>query len=96
MVRFSSTKLFDGYSTCFRQWKADTTHCKFLHGYAISFRVWFEGQLDERNWVFDFGGMKRSVNKIQGMAPKDYFSWLLDHTTVISEDDPYLEHFKNG
>ena len=94
MVRFSSTKLFDGYSTCFRQWKADTTHCKFLHGYAISFRVWFEGQLDERNWVFDFGGMKRSVNKIQGMAPKDYFSWLLDHTTVISEDDPYLEHFK--
>lgn len=94
MGNYKSTKLFDGYSTCFRQWKAETTHCKFLHGYAISFRVWFEGQLDERNWVWDFGGMKRAKNTIEGMTPKDYFAWLLDHTTVIAEDDPYLELFK--
>ena len=91
---FKSTKLFDGYSTCFRQWKAEGTHCKFLHGYAVSFRVWFEGQLDERNWVFDFGGMKRAKYNIEGKSPKDFFTWLLDHTTVVAEDDPYLEHFK--
>lgn len=93
MGEFKSTKLFDGYSTVFRQWKADGTHCKFLHGYAISFRVWFEGELDERNWVWDFGGMKRAKNTIQGKSPKDYFTWLLDHTTVMSEDDPYLPLF---
>ena len=94
MAKYNSTKLFDGYSTCFRQWKADGTHCRFLHGYAVSFRVWFEGDLDERNWVFDFGGMKRAKNKIADMSPKDYFAYLLDHTTIIAEDDPYLTLFK--
>jgi 6-pyruvoyltetrahydropterin/6-carboxytetrahydropterin synthase len=93
MAKFKSTKLFDGYSTCFRQWRADGTHCKFLHGYAVSFRVWFEGDLDHRNWVFDFGGMKRAKTQIAGMSPKDYFTYLLDHTTIVAEDDPYLENF---
>ena len=94
MKKFTSTKLFDGYSTVFRQWKAEGTHCKFLHGYAVSFRVWFEGELDERNWVWDFGGMKRAKNTIEGMTPKDYFAWLLDHTTIVAQDDPFLEEFK--
>lgn len=94
MSTFKSTKLFDGYSTVFRQWKADGTHCRFLHGYAVSFRVWFEGELDERNWVFDFGGMKRAKNSIDGKSPKEWFSWLLDHTMVVAQDDPYLETFK--
>jgi 6-pyruvoyltetrahydropterin/6-carboxytetrahydropterin synthase len=93
-MKFQSTKLFDGYSTCFRQWKADGTHCKFLHGYAVSFRVWFEGELDERNWVWDFGGMKRAKTTMYGSSPKDFFNWLLDHTTIVAEDDPYLENFK--
>jgi len=94
MITFKSTKLFDGYSTVFRQWRAEGTHCKFLHGYAVSFRVWFEGDLDERNWVWDFGGMKRANGNIDGMNPKQWFDYLLDHTTIIAEDDPYLEHFK--
>jgi 6-pyruvoyltetrahydropterin/6-carboxytetrahydropterin synthase len=94
MSKFQSTKLFDGYSACFRQWRAEGTHCRFLHGYAVSFRVWFEGELDHRNWVFDFGGMKRAKTSILGMSPKDYFAYLLDHTTIVAEDDPYLLHFK--
>jgi 6-pyruvoyltetrahydropterin/6-carboxytetrahydropterin synthase len=94
MKVFKATKLFDNYSTCFRQWKADGTHCKFLHGYAVSFRVWFEGDLDHRNWVFDFGGMRRATHLINGMNPKDYFSYLLDHTTIVAQDDPYLDTFK--
>jgi 6-pyruvoyltetrahydropterin/6-carboxytetrahydropterin synthase len=93
MAKFTSTKLFDGYSACFRQWKAEGTHCRFLHGYAVSFRVWFEGELDHRNWVWDFGGMKRAKNTIKGMSPKDYFAYLLDHTTIIAQDDPYLSNF---
>ena len=94
MAKYNSTKLFDGYSTCFRQWRAEDTHCKFLHGYAVSFKVWFEGELDHRNWVFDFGGMKRAKTKIHGMSPKDYFAYLLDHTTIVAQDDPHLETFK--
>lgn len=89
-----SSKLFEGYSTCFRQWKAEGTHCKYLHGYAVSFRITFQGQLDERNWVFDFGGMKRAKHKIGGMNPLEYFSWLFDHTVVIAHDDPEMDRFK--
>ena len=93
-MKFQSTKLFDGYSACFRQWKAEGTHCKFLHGYAVSFRVWFEGELDHRNWVWDFGGMKRAKNTINGKSPKAFFEYLLDHTTIVADDDPYLPHFE--
>jgi len=93
MKTFKSTKLFDGYSACFRQWKAEDTHCKFLHGYAVSFRVWFEGELDERNWVWDFGGMKRAKGTIDGMNPKVWMDYMLDHTTIVAEDDPYLPLF---
>ena len=70
MGRFLSTKVFDGFSTVFRQWKAETTHCKYLHGYGVSFKLWFEGDLDERNWVWDFGGMKRAEGKIDGILKK--------------------------
>ncbi len=91
---FQSTKLFDGFSCVFRQWKAEGTHCRFLHGYGISFRVWFEGELDERNWVWDFGGMKRAKGTIDGKNPKEWMDYMFDHTTIVAEDDPYLETFK--
>jgi len=64
-----------------------------LHGYGISFRVWFVGELDEKNWVFDFGGMKRARFGIEGKKPQDWFNWLLDHTVIIAEDDPALADF---
>ena len=94
MSKFQSTKLFDGFSCVFRQWKAKGTHCSFLHGYGVSFRVWFEGELDERNWVWDFGGMKRAKGTIDGMNPKAWMDYMFDHTTIVAEDDPYLETFK--
>ena len=91
---FISTKVFDGFSCCFRQWKATTTHCQYLHGYGVSFKVWFEGDLDERNWVWDFGGMKRAKTKIDGKSPKEWMDYMFDHTLVVAEDDPFLESFK--
>jgi len=94
MGSFRSTKVFDGYSTCFRQWRAEGTHCKFLHGYGVSFKVWFEGELDERNWVWDFGGMKRAKGNIDGMNPKAWMDYMFDHTTIVAKDDPYLETFQ--
>ncbi len=90
---FQSTKVFDGFSTTFRQWRATGTHCKFLHGYSLSFKIIFEGNLDKKNWVWDFGGMKRAKGKIDGKNPKEWFDFMFDHTTIIAEDDPFLKDF---
>ena len=94
MAKFQSTKVFDGFSTVFRQWKAEGTHCKFLHGYGVSFRVWFEGELDERNWVWDFGGMKRAKGNIDGKNPKEWMDYMFDHTTIVATDDPGIGGFR--
>jgi len=91
---YQSTKLFDGFSCCFRQWKAETTHCRFMHGYGVSFRVTFEGDLDERNWVWDFGGMKRAKTQIDGMSPKAWMDYMFDHTVIVAKDDPNLSTFQ--
>lgn len=93
MGKFRSTKVFDGFSTVFRQWKATTTHCQYLHGYGVSFKLWFEGDLDERNWVWDFGGMKRAKGRIDGKTPKEWMDYMFDHTFIVAEDDPFKESF---
>jgi 6-pyruvoyltetrahydropterin/6-carboxytetrahydropterin synthase len=94
MGKYQSTKLFDGFSCVFRQWRAEGTHCKYIHGYGVSFRVWFEGELDERNWVWDFGGMKRAKGTIDGLNPKAWMDYMFDHTMIIAEDDPFIESFR--
>ena len=94
MGKFQSSKVFDGFSTVFRQWKAETTHCRFVHGYGISFKVYFEGDLDERNWVWDFGGMKRAKTQIDGKSPKEWMDYMFDHTLVVAEDDPFIKAFQ--
>ena len=88
MGKFQSSKVFDGFSTVFRQHSAEGTHCRFLHGYGISFKVYFEGDLDHRNWVWDFGGMKRAKNTIDGMSPKAWMDYMFDHTLICAEDTP--------
>lgn len=93
-MRYQVKKLFDGFSCCFRQWKAEGTHCRFLHGYGVSFEITFEGDPDTKNWVIDFGFMKRSKTLIEGKTPDEYFKWLFDHTVVMAEDDPELMKFK--
>jgi 6-pyruvoyltetrahydropterin/6-carboxytetrahydropterin synthase len=94
MGKFQSSKVFDGFSTVFRQWRAKNTHCRFVHGYGISFKVYFEGELDDRNWVWDFGGMKRAKTLIDGKQPKAWMDYMFDHTMIIAEDDPEVQAFK--
>lgn len=67
---------------------------RFIHGYGVSFRIWFEGELDHRNWVWDFGGMKRAKTSIDGLNPKAWMDYMFDHTTLIAQDDPFLDGFK--
>ena len=94
MGKYQSSKVFDGFSTVFRQHNAGNTHCRFIHGYGISFKVYFEGELDDRNWVWDFGGMKRATTLIDGKQPKAWMDYMFDHTLIVAEDDPWLEAFK--
>ena len=88
MKEFRSTKLFKGYSTAFRQWRAKHSHCQFVHGYAMEFKVTFEGNLDELNWVCDFGCFKRN-------GIKEHMNYMFDHTTIVAKDDPEIESFKD-
>lgn len=88
---YQSTKSFGhelGISCAFRQWRATHSHCRFLHGYALSFKFVFEAEeLDGRNWVMDFGGLKDLKADLQ-MA--------FDHKTVIALDDPQLKFFEDA
>ena len=88
-MKYQSTKTYGndrGLSCCFRQWRADHSHCSLIHGYSLGFRFVFEAdELDERNWVYDFGNCKWIKNFLE-----DTF----DHTLVIAKDDPELELFK--
>jgi 6-pyruvoyltetrahydropterin/6-carboxytetrahydropterin synthase len=89
-MTYKSTKTYGhelGFSCAFRQWRAES-HCKFVHGYALAFCFVFEAKdLDEKNWVVDFGGLKPLKQMLQ-----DTF----DHKTVITKDDPHLDYFKEG
>lgn len=82
-MAFQSTKTYgheEGLSCAFRQWRANHSHCQFLHGYALSFKFVFEAdQLDSRGWVMDFGGLKELKQQL-----KDTF----DHKIAVADDDP--------
>ena len=75
-----------GLSACFRQWKA-TSHCRFLHGYPLSFKLTFgcadDALLDD--WVINFGGLK------------EIKAWLcdtFDHKLLVAHDDPERERLE--
>lgn len=88
MGKFYSTKTYgneEGLSCVFRQWKSTHSHCSTLHGYAIGIKLTFEcDELDERNWVQDFGSLKPF---------KQWAKHMFDHTVLVAEDDPLLDHY---
>ncbi len=87
---YFSTKTYGherGLSTAFRQWRADS-HCRFLHGYSLGFKFTFgTHELDARNWVVDFGSLA---------GLKEILEDNFDHKTIVSEDDPNIEWFREG
>jgi len=86
---FSSTKCYPasvGLSCTFRQWRAKHSHCRYLHGYSLSVKMAFiSTELDDRNWVADFGGLK---------PIKEELVALLDHKTLVAHDDPEFNKFE--
>lgn len=86
-MNFQSTKIIELGSCAFRQWKANHSHCKYIHGYRLVAKFYFScHHLDEKNWVVDFGGLKLLKDKLEKQ---------FDHTLCISADDPLLEDFKS-
>ena len=56
---YVSTKVIELGSCAFRQWRADHSHCHYLHGYQLKAKYWFGcKELDNKNWAVDFGGLK--------------------------------------
>ena len=86
-MAYYSTKTYGhniGLSAVFRQPKAHS-HCKFLHGYSLAFKFTFgASNLDERNWVVDFGGLK---------TLKKWLEDSFDHKLVLDRDDPMMYKF---
>lgn len=86
---YQSTKTYGnerGLSCAFRQWRADS-HCSLIHGYSLGFRFVFgANELDDRNWVIDFGGLDSLKKKLE---------LAFDHTLAVAEDDPQLFVFQN-
>lgn len=83
MAKFVSTKYYPNLgSVAYRQHRADS-HCNLIHGYALSFKFYFEcDQLDVRNWAMDYGGLRPLKDKLD-----DWF----DHTLLVAADDPDRE-----
>lgn len=86
MTKWISTKTYRQIGpVAYRQWRADS-HCKFLHGYALSFHFEFEcDTLDARNWCMDFGGLRPLKEKLE--------EWF-DHTLLLALDDPHYAEIK--
>jgi 6-pyruvoyltetrahydropterin/6-carboxytetrahydropterin synthase len=81
--KFVSTKSYPNLgSVAYRQWRADS-HCNQIHGYSMSFYFEFgSNELDVRNWVVDFGGLKPLKELLE-----DWF----DHTLLVAVDDPHRD-----
>lgn len=85
---YVSTKTYrDLGPVAYRQWRADS-HCKLIHGYSLSFKFTFEADdLDARNWVMDFGGLK----SLKAILENNF-----DHTLLVAEDDPEIEWYREA
>jgi 6-pyruvoyltetrahydropterin/6-carboxytetrahydropterin synthase len=78
-----------GVSCAFRNHKANT-HCNLLHGYDLVFSVTIacpDEKLSREGWVIDYAALKPLWKRVE-----DFF----DHQTIVAEDDPDLDWYKEG
>lgn len=85
-TNYISTKVIELGSCAFRQWRANHSHCHFVHGYQLKAKFWFGcSELDNKNWAVDFGGLKDLKARLQD---------VFDHTLCVAADDPCLDLFR--
>ena len=84
-MTYQSTKSFFDLPCAHRQHR-HVGNCALVHGYARSIHFTFAAEtLDSCGFVVDFGQLKWL---------KDYLEHLLDHTLLLSPDDPLLPQFR--
>lgn len=95
MSNFQSTKVIELGSCAFRQPNAasdrtdageNSSRCSYVHGYKLTAKFWFScNELDNKNWVVDFGGLKT----LKYLLQKQF-----DHTLCLDAKDPLLPLFQ--
>lgn len=85
--KYTSTKEYvNSFPCAYRQWRAES-HCNKIHGYAFSMKFYFgANDLDVRNWVIDYGGLK---------PLKEFLESQFDHTLLVASDDPEIGYFRD-
>lgn len=80
MIKLQSPQL----TACFRQWRAEGTHCRFIHAY----KIWFEMEFDKNiNFIFNtYPELKPHLN--------EWFLHTFNYKTFISENDPEINGFE--
>lgn len=82
---YQSTKIIELGSCAFRQPNAKS-HCRHIHGYRLIAKIWFNcNELDQNNWVMDFGGLKDLKTQLE---------LTFDHSLIVDENDPLLGIFR--
>lgn len=85
-IQFKSTKKLGPISVGHRQWR-DDGHCQLIHGYGRYVEFTFAAtKLDHRQWVMDFGGLKKVKQFLED-------SW--DHRLLVASDDPAMDDIMN-
>ena len=83
---YTITKKYKDFPAAHRQHNHDG-HCAYVHGHNWSFELTFASDhLDENGFVMDFGKMK---------FIKEWLTEMFDHTLLINENDPEIDHFLN-
>ena len=77
-------KRLNDYPFAHRQHTHDG-HCKLIHGHNWDFELTFAcTEFDENGFVYDFG----KLGWLKELLENNF-----DHTLVLSEDDPHIDHF---
>ena len=85
--RFTITKTWQDFPAAHRQPNHDG-HCRWIHGHDWRFDITFGcNELDENNFVIDFGKLE---------LVRDFLRDQFDHTLLLNQDDPFLEHLKQS
>lgn len=79
MKKYTSNRL----TACFRQWRAEGTHCRFIHAYKIWFELKFNTNIDLFKRYPEFENYLDS-----------WFEGNFNYKTFVAKDDPKLDFFK--
>tara|TARA_B110000211_G_C13958069_1_gene499265 strand:+ start:491 stop:928 length:438 start_codon:yes stop_codon:yes gene_type:complete len=84
---YYSTKYYHEIGSCTHRQPKHKGHCKYVHGYARSFKFKFGAKklTQDTCFVVEFGALKEI---------KKWLKYYFDHTFLINKDDSEIEKFQ--